>query len=309
MVSELKDKFKGTLFGVAIGDALGNPLEGMTPERIVQKYGEVIDYQELWEPKGTFTDDTELTLCTAKSLIKSKRLNLEDLANRFIRWLPDSNSFGITCQSAIVNLKQGKKPHESGINSPGNGGAMRVSPLGLVYSKESDTDKLYQLIKDSTKVTHDNPQAIAGALAVGFGLTYLIRLGENLNPMKMLDYICDITKREDIGFSNKLSLVRNTLNLTPKEAASLLGTSSNVLESVPFALYCFLKNINDFEDNLVSAINAGGDTDTNASITGAFSGCYHGAKYIPKRWILGLREAKQIKNITNQLFRLYQSRN
>jgi len=300
----LKNKFRATLLGLAIGDALGNPLEGMTPNRIADKYGEVIDYQELWNPKGTVTDDTELTLCTAESLISSRGFNLEDLAKRFIRWLPNANSFGITCQTAIVNLKEGKSPCESGIDSPGNGSAMRIAPIGLLYSRPKDFDKLVDITKESTYVTHANQKAFAGALAISASIAYL--LNYKLDPKKMLDYLIGLTSGIDDQFRDRLNIVKSSLDKRVQDVAKELGTSSYVLESVPFALYCFLRNPFNVEDNLVTAINAGGDTDTNASIAGALSGCYHGTKAIPKRWVTGLKDVTKIEKTADRLFKLYQ---
>lgn len=298
----LESYFEGTLVGGAIGDALGNPLEGMTKERILYKYGRVIDYQTLWEPAGTFTDDTELTLITAESLIDFKGLNLNDLARRFVNWIKIARSFGITTQSSIMNLVEGKSPNESGMDSASNGPAMRASPFGLLYFKNKI--KLYDSLRKASFMTHANEQAFAGALAVALGIQFIIK-----NPKSdistMFNYLTKELVKVDHELVDKLNFVRENLKRDVDFMIDNVGTSSYVIHSVPFAFYCFARKPNDFEDIVVTAANAGGDTDTNASIAGNLGGCYNGLDRIPKRLVNGLREFVKVKKIANKLYKLH----
>jgi ADP-ribosylglycohydrolase len=302
---EIEDRFRASLLCLAIGDALGNPVEGLSPDAIQKSFGCVVNYEERWEAPGTYTDDTELTLCTAESIIGVQAFSLDDIARRFCEWLPNARSFGMATQAAIVNLSEGISPLESGVDSAGNGAAMRVAPLGLLYSHPNDARLLLETTRQSTFMTHANPKALAGALAVANSLKYILNLEEDIDPEHFIAEIYSRTKPVDEEFAEAVRKVSKYAKGGVGAAVKEIRTSGYVVHSVPFALYCFLHSPKDFEQSITNAVNAGGDADTNASIAGALSGCYNGLSAIPERWLEGLKGKSHIDEAAKALFQLY----
>lgn len=302
---EIKDRFIATLLNGTIGDALGNPVEGLSPELIKSRHGRIEDYEENWDQRGVYTDDTELKLCVADSLVSVGAFSLEDIANRFVRWLPTANSFGLTFQNAIVNLYNGANTENSGVPSQSNGTASIIAPLGLFYSHPDDLELLLSTTRRLTMMTHSDEKAFAGALAVSYSIHYLLNLESRLEPTTLLEDLQSRILPIDKEFAERMDFVKRNLSENADFMAKNIGTSGHVIQSIPFAFYCFLHTPNDYKTSVLNAVNAGGDTDTNASITGNLSGCYNGTASIPREWIYELRNSDKIISTAKKLFGVY----
>lgn len=308
-LKEKEERFQAVLLGAVIGDALGNPVENMSAEFIAYKYGILKDYAANWDLPGTYTDDTELTLAIAESLLEIEAFSLDDIALRFKRWVAVSDSWGMASQSACINLVEGKSPKESGIKSAGNGPATRVSSLGLLYSYSEDKELLHTCTVSSTKITHTDERAIAGAIAVSCAVAYLLNNHKTFRVDTFLKAVLKEVRQYSKELATAIANVKHLLNKEDTTAIQKIGTGGYVLESVPFAFYCFLKSPIDFESSLIRAVNAGGDTDSNASITAVLSGAFNGMNAIPDRWISELRNHEKgrdhILDLGKKLFELY----
>ncbi|MFW9948412.1 MAG: ADP-ribosylglycohydrolase family protein, partial [Candidatus Odinarchaeota archaeon] len=173
------DKFSGTLFGVAIGDTLGHPFEGVLREDI---YSNFIDFKEFINSHkklfNTYTDDTQLTLHTAEALIQSSGFNLDNLIREYIKWLDDPPiGPGYGCLTSIHKLRYGIPWQEAASNSGGNGSAMRISPIGLFFS--NNLKALKSVALKSSIITHSHPAASAGAIVIARAIAYLIDKSSN----------------------------------------------------------------------------------------------------------------------------------
>ena len=162
----LESKFYGCLVGCGVGDALGQPFEG--------KFGiylqNISDITTAY--RGIYTDDTQLTLAIAESLINSNGFSPEDLGRRFIKWLDEPPiGPGYTCLTAAYHLKDGKSWKESGINSGANGAVMRISPIGLFF--RDDLVKLIEVAKKSSMITHTHVGAYSAAIVIARAIAYL----------------------------------------------------------------------------------------------------------------------------------------
>ena len=302
MLKSIEDSFYGCIIGGAIGDALGNPIEGYSSEDIRKKYGDLKDYVANWDLPGTYTDDTELTVLLISSLTEVGAFSVDDLSRRFVRWLPKANSFGLATQEACINLSRGRYPSESGIDSAGNGAAMRIAPLGLLYSHPNDLSLLKKTTVKSSKITHTDPKSIAGALAISGSIAYLVQNKDGFKKNDYTRFITRLVSKYSSDLEKKLIYISENLNrLNP----SYIGTSAYVLESVPFAIYCFLKSPNNFENSVLLALNSGGDTDTNTSMTASLSGCLNGYSKIPQKWIESLRGREELEKLIENLWNLY----
>lgn len=286
------DAFTGALMGVAVGDALGNPLEGMPADEIKRRYGHVNDYISAQDPKGTVTDDTELTMILAESLISQRGCDINDFGKRLAAWIEHAHRFGEATRDACLRLRQGISPAQSGSDSAGNGAAMRVAPIGLVYHRSDQRDKLLACVEATSHVTHIDPRAIAGAAAVAAGVAYCVTTGSvpggsDFTPDAFLDYAADAADEFSREFAIKISGLKRLLDNDTGDVAERIGNGGFALESVPFALYCFARDP-QFESAVIAAVNAGGDADTNAAIAGALCGAYAGLNGIPSSLAHGL---------------------
>jgi ADP-ribosylglycohydrolase len=178
---------------------------------------------------------------------------------------------------AIQNLQSGKHWSESGVaGSEGNGTAMRSAPFGVYF--RNDLKSLVHICKIDSAITHASPEAEAGSIAIAVAAYYAV----NNDTDDLLNKICEHLPNSKV--KNTIYSLDNLVtikHITPVIALKILGTKANVRETVPSALYCFLK-FDNYYDAVLAAIRAGGDTDTTAAIVGALFGARDCVKVIDK---------------------------
>ncbi len=318
MVS-LESRFHGCLMGCGVGDALGQPFEG--------KFGihirDIIDITKYYQ--GIYTDDTQLTLAIAESLIRKERFDPEDLAMRFVEWLDEPPiGPGFTCLSVANKLSKGSSWKNSGISSGANGAVMRISPVGLFY--RDNVTELIKVARESSKITHNHVGAYSSAIIVARAVAYLtnneeIHVDDFINSL--LDSIKDI-KIEDFKehiLSLKDYLTENPFNALMK--IGLLGVKPPFYDSRlegmgiihPYAcattlgaLYSFLYHQDSYLKAVTLAVKGGGDTDTVGAICGAVAGTWNGIESIPQELIKNLRKNNKISVVATKLYLLYQKK-
>jgi ADP-ribosyl-[dinitrogen reductase] hydrolase len=256
------------LLGGAIGDSLGMFAEKRTADDslLVNWDGKTFlpsEYHKL--NAGQWTDDTQLSIIVAESLIKNHGFNPTSISEDYLRWFDSGKArgYGKTTKLAIDNLRDGKKYYESGIvDSYGNGTAMRAAPFGVYY--KDDIKFLIESIKTDSAITHASNEAEAGALAVGLAVAYCLnKQSENLIA-NIIEYLPDSKVRESLlGIEE---LVNSDVSVD--KAYILLGTKADVRMTIPSVFFTFLK-FNSFKEGITKLIKAGGDTDTNAAILGS----------------------------------------
>ncbi|HHT9130985.1 MAG TPA: ADP-ribosylglycohydrolase family protein [Candidatus Tripitaka californicus] len=319
MNEPIKDRFLGCLLGLAIGDALGMPFEGWSPASIKRQWrrGGFETRPYLPSPPrglnpGQYTDDTLMALCHVHSLIEKGRVEPEDISQKFIEWYDSGNLRGIgaTTAHAIRRLKKGRSYragalspawHESGATgeyAAGNGGTMRIAPVGLFY--HNDLPALKEAVRKAVIITHNNPEAVAGALAVAYLVARSVR--EELHPdtavREVSDFIGPGKVRENLQRAGGLL----DSGATPEEALKTLGTSGYVVETVASAVFCFLYSPDDFYKTVVNAVEGGVDSDTTAAVAGAVSWSYNGTKGIPDDWLKGVEDSAGLQALAGRLY-------
>ncbi|MDW7775112.1 MAG: ADP-ribosylglycohydrolase family protein [Methanosarcinales archaeon] len=308
-----RNKFTGCLLGSAIGDALGMQTEGMKPDEIKMKFNVVFDYgkgspgsnNEKLKP-GQYTDDTEQTIILARSIIAAGKFDAEEFSKRLLEHyqiimrLPELNrGWGATSLTACRHLADGKGWKESGEDSPTCGSAIRASPIGLLYPGKPD--KTEETARTSSLPTHTNPESIAGAVAVAAAISLAVT---NTDPDVTIKTSSDLARKYSIKMADKIQAVEKVRHIPDIKAFSILGTSIMATDVVPCAMYCFARNPLDFPKTLITAINAGGDTDSIACIAGAISGAYLGVDAIPKKWLARLENRDEIESIALELWEI-----
>lgn len=307
-ISGRKSHFLGSLLGLAVGDALGMPVEGMRASQIRKTFGRVRDFMDApWRhlKAGQWTDDTKMMLCHARSIARRGCVDPEDTAREFVDWFRsgDWRGIGNSTYESIKRLLAGVHASESGARgefAAGNGVAMRIAPVALI-----DCDDLERLREDCQKVgiiTHNNREAVAGATAVAYAVARAAR--GDLDPARLIE--------ETIGYigdcevSRKLLMARAFLEkgMEVEEALARLGTGGYVVETVASAFFCFLRSPGDFEETVTRAVEGGLDADTTGAVAGAISGAYNGLEAIPERWRQKVEAADVILELAERIYLL-----
>jgi ADP-ribosylglycohydrolase len=301
-----EDRFAGCLVGLAIGDALGMPFEGMHAQAILDERSQVTEFLPGHGlASGQYTDDTKMMLCLAESMVENGRVNPDDIARRFVAWFEsgDLRGIGNTCLEAILNLKSGLPWEESGHRgewAAGNGTAMRIAPVGLLDWQ--DIERLREDCWSTSIITHHNPEAVAGATAVAYVIAHLVT--GDLNETRLLADAAEFVGASEMA-RNLLQAQRLlSCNTSTDVALETLGTGGYVVETVAGALYCFLRSPSDFLSSVSSAVLGGGDTDTTAAVAGAISGAYNGLRRLPAQLVAQVEDSKRLQDLGRAIFHM-----
>lgn len=272
-------KYQGCLVGSAVGDALGAPAEFLSPEQIQKEYGvirEMVGGGLMKWREGQFTDDTEQTLIIVDSLLENQKYIPEDIANRLLLWFKDEpKDVGGTTATSLSILAQGHSWRESGKLAvlfgagPTNGSLMRTAPIGLYLRRHPE--KIEQAAAEISAITHADEDCILAC-----------QLASHLVALLASGY----SKQRAISFLQKKYAPNSKAGIELRNALSGYVRPTrfgHVFDTLATALTSFLE-AKTFDEAVVKAVNAGWDTDTQASVAGAFAGAFWGIKRIPERW-------------------------
>lgn len=297
------EKFEGCILGLAIGDALGMPAEGMSRDKMRLNFGEIREF--LPSPygdlkAGQWTDDTEQTILLAESILETVYFDPANFAEKLKKWYTSGGRrIGPTTRVAIINLLRGATWQNSGVFSDTCGSAMRVAPIGLVYHFNLNLVERYAEI--SSIVTHAGTAAIAGAIAVAIAIACKVL---DFKDDELIEEVIKRLEKRDQLLSDKIKFAYEIRDKELDYAIEKLGNSIYVLDAVPMAFYCVFSSEN-FEDAIIKSANCGGDTDSISAITGAIKGA-EGVNKIPNRFINGLEDPEFLKDLADRLYELHE---
>ncbi|MCZ6854658.1 MAG: ADP-ribosylglycohydrolase family protein [Gammaproteobacteria bacterium] len=287
-----KFAFIGCLLGTAVGDALGLPYEGLSPQRGAKLFPDTTKHH-LFFGKGMVSDDTEHACFVAQALIRSRgdvNVFRKQLA-RSLRWwlLALPAGVGFATLRSIVKLWFGFSPQKSGVFSAGNGPSMRTPIIGVAYGH--DAEKLKNFVKASTEITHSNPKAYYAALAIALA-AYLSASQEAPSAEQYLATLKELLPDDDGQELHELverAAVSAANNESVAEFADKIGSNKGIsgysYHTVPCVLQVWFGNSTDFATGLQDVIKAGGDTDTAGAIYGGIIGAGVGKSGIPEVWL------------------------
>ena len=279
---DIIDRIRGALFGVAVGDALGGPVEFMSAEQIKKKHGRVTEMLGggwLGLEPGEITDDTQMTMAVALGIEENPADPVPAIGRRFIEWYDSGpKDIGMTCSKAIYTAKRdgaktakdwAKAGQKTDIvlhgRSAGNGALMRTVYTGLYYADEVPRTNMTGRIAE---ITHFNAESTTLCMRYADMIHAAIFGGHPISSVRTSDVD---SKASPTGY------VRDTW--------------LNVIDAI--------LQTETFEDAVVEAVNRGGDADTIGAITGGLAGAFYGYKAIPQRWIAALDET--LKNTMDRL--------
>jgi ADP-ribosylglycohydrolase len=282
-LTSLSDRVRGCIIGGAVGDAMGGPFEG---------HPGPVQFRE--PVRWSISDDSQLTLATCESIIEARKVSPDDIASRFLQWYKAGRISGVGASTlkALRDLDAGQHwalAGAKGERAAGNGAAMRIAPLAFFLDPEKPHDR--QLIRDVCRITHHNEEAYVGALAV---LTAVRSLAfDHKSPSDLLKAV--LSTLPDSRVRDRLIELESFDDASIADVATRFGSSGYVVESVPLSLYAarFINRF-QFDEILRMVIEAGGDTDTNASMTGQMLCTWIGSSEIPERLIHSLPNVERI---------------
>ena len=294
-----RDRFEGCLFGLALGDALGAPLEGGALERL------------LWRLLGTtragerrWTDDTQMSLDLAESLLARGALELDDLAQRFARSYRWSRGYGPGAAKLLRRIAAGADWREANRSvfpdgSFGNGGAMRAPVIGLWYGRR--LDELAQAARLSASVTHAHPLGMQGAALIATATAHALLGHDRGTILSAVDAICESSVlRARLEFASDWLASEETPTLP--ELRNRLGNGIAASESCISALYLALSHLEEPFVELLRVVGLlGGDVDTIGAMAGAIWGAANGVARLPRDELKRLEQRERIARVAAAL--------
>ena len=290
----LKERILGSLWGALIGDALGVPVE--FKDRATVQANPVKDMREYGthhQPRGTWSDDGAMILCTIDSLL-SHEFNLDDIGGRFVRWMQEGLwtahgevfDMGGTTSTALMHIANGTPAKMAGgkhEDSNGNGSLMRILPVVLRFEAEP-LESFADYISKASSITHGHARAQMACVFYGLMVRQL------MNGWKQQPAL-DSVRAEFADFYARSSELNRFRHLLEDDFPSLpepeVVSTGYVLHTLHASLWCLLTTQN-FRDCVLKAVNLGGDTDTTGCVAGGLAGVVCGLNNIPPEWVAAL---------------------
>lgn len=315
MITDAKNKLYGALYGHAIGDALGVPVEFKS--RNYLESHPVTDYTGYgcWnQPPGTFSDDSSMMFCTAQSLCGG--YNLENIGSNFVKWYKHGYwgaydevfDIGNTTRFSLDRLVKGESALYSGEfeeYSNGNGSLMRILPLVFYLYNEADIEKRYGIVKEVSAITHAHFRSVFSCFVfVTYGIA-LLRTGSLREAYAAMQQEVHKFIAKKSFNTSEVALFERVLKADVSQfSESSIQSSGYVLHSLESSLWCLLTTTN-YNDAVLKAVNLGGDTDTTGAITGGLAGLYYGLEDIPVKYRLALVKTKEIGSLCGELLTVF----
>ena len=297
------DRSLGALLGLAVGDALGAPVEGLPAAEIAERHG-TLDSMVGGGPHdlrpGQGTDDTEMTICLARALIGAGGFDPRLALEEYLAWFRgEPVGIGRTVSGVLALVAEGVPPaeatrrrhEESGGLTAGNGALMRTTPIGIAFA--GNDRGLRDATLEDAALTHYDPLAGKAALLHNQVLSWSLTRGpdaplEELRDSSWLDERIEDVVVPAVGGVRDVAEARAAAGGAVVTAALAVGIAAYFTAT-------------SFEEGLVWAVNLGGDADTNGAVAGALLGARFGAAGIPDRWLDTLERRADLEALHEHL--------
>ena len=289
-------KVKDGICGFVVGDALGVPVEFKSRTELeADPVVNMREYGTYNQPKGTWSDDSSMTLATMYSIVNKEGIDYTDIMDEFCNWAfegehtPHGERFDIgnTTRRGLERYQCGEEPLKCGGTSThdnGNGSLMRILPLAFI--PEID----YETVENISALTHGHARSkIACVLYVEIAKSMLnnkLTIDEHLNNAceKIKSYYEDNEELEEFN------------RIFNDDFSEGIRSGGYVIDTIETVIYC-LKNTDNYKDAVLKAVNLGNDTDTNAAICGGLAGIFYGFDEIPIDWVNSIPKFDEILSL------------
>jgi ADP-ribosylglycohydrolase len=286
-IPHLRDRFRGALLGLAVGDALGTTVEFEAPQSFPPVLDMVGGGPFRLRP-GEWTDDTSMALCLAESLIERGKSDSVDQMQRYLRWYHDGHlsstgrcfDIGTTTRGALRAFEQTGDPFSGPLDphTAGNGSLMRLAPVPLFFFL--DPEEACARAADSSRTTHGARTSVDACRYFAALLMEALR-GASKDHLLSPTLIAGARYWSERPLDPAIQAIADG-SFARKEPPHIRG-SGYVVESLEAALWAFHRSDN-FRDGCLLAVNLGNDADTTAAIYGQLAGAFYGEEAIPSEW-------------------------
>lgn len=294
------------LLGLAVGDALGVPVEFMDRESIGENpVKEMRAYGTHNQPAGTFSDDSSLAFCLASAL--TEPFTLQAMANKFVAWFNNGYwsahgtvfDVGIATSQAIRRIEKGVRPDLAGgfdVSDNGNGSLMRILPLVLLI-KDKPLAERYRITKDVSSVTHGHIRSVIACFYFLEFARLLLQKVDKFDAYQELQTMMPDFLNSQLINATEISLYDRLLQGRIYELGEEeIFSSGYVLHTLEASIWCILTTDN-YADATLKAVNLGSDTDTTGAVTGGLAGLLYGYQSIPPKWLQVLAKKGDIEQL------------
>ena len=282
---------RDALIGLAVGDALGVPVEFESREDL--KKNPVVDMRGFGShpvPAGSWSDDTSMTIATMDSIINCHGIDYKDIMDRFLLWVnkgeytPTGTMFDIghTCRKALMDYAmydvEPTKAGQDGNRSNGNGSLMRILPIPFFcHKRKLGKSEIIKICNDVSSLTHRHEISKLGCYIYTL---FVMGLLDGMNIQEAYDYISSADY--DSYSKDSLSAYRRILeqDITTLKEEEIQSTGY-VVHTLEAALWCLFNAGSSFDEIVLAAVNLGEDTDTTGAVVGSLAGLVYEC---PQRW-------------------------
>jgi ADP-ribosylglycohydrolase len=239
------DRARGCLLGLAIGDALGAPLEGLSAQQIRAHYGVVADYVDgtrawkkkpyRWRMPGLYSDDTQQALALCDVLLERRRIDPERLAELYLGLATPKGAYvgahrGVSrsFRHVLGELERGVSPFLSGHLSAGIGAAMRIAPVGIYYRGDDEADDLFDAVMAASLISHRDIRSLAGAMAIARAVRRLA-VGDRRDPSFLFRLAGDVARDEE-RIASQFGHIATSLRDHPRSLSRSIAHAESVLD-------------------------------------------------------------------------------
>jgi len=301
------ERYRGSLLGLAVGDALGTTLEFQAPGTF-EPISDMAGGGPFRLKPGQWTDDTSMALCLGESLVEKKGFDPVDQLERYVKWWKEGYmsstgscfDIGRTVSQALIKFMLERKVYCGPTNkrSAGNGSIMRLAPIPLLYANRPE--EAIKKSEESSRTTHGTTTCLDACRYFG-GL--IVGAVNGVEKEELLsDHYCPLPDYwEDYPLCQEIDEIAAG-SFKKKEPPEIVG-SGYVVKSLEAALWAFYHG-ESFRDGALLAVNLGDDADTTGAVYGQLAGAYYGEGGIPDDWIEKLALRDLIESLTNRLFSL-----
>ena len=292
------DRYRGSLLGLACGDAVGTTVEFM-PRGTFTPLTDMVGGGPFNLKPGQWTDDTSMALCLAESLVRKGGFDAADQMGRYLNWWKwgylsstgDCFDIGMTVRSALAAFEGHGDPFAGSTDpfSAGNGSMMRLAPIVLFYFP--DLQRVDDFSRQSSRTTHGAQEAIECCVVLARAISNAL----NGVPKEQLATVSSA----GLSAPKVVAIAQGEYRNKTREQVTGSGYAVASLEA---ALWCVL-NTDNFADAVLAAANLGDDADTTAAIVGQLAGAHYGVQGIPAGWLERLWMREDIQEMADALFK------
>jgi ADP-ribosyl-[dinitrogen reductase] hydrolase len=306
----LRDRYRGTLLGVAVGNALGLGHEGSSRASLRRHFPEGVSEVDPRERNSQWDDDLAQTVVLGEALLAADELDPDDVGARLLRWARENGrGMGVLIGEVVAGLAEGRSAMDAaraawergGWSTAGNGAIMRCAPVALRWRRRGA--RLVSTARTSALVTHYDPRCEWSTVAFDVALCFALA-GKSLDLGELAGALQKVEEGEqpDEALDQVVEAVRSVpaADLDDLDLDDPMDMGYT-LKAMQVGLWC-LEQDRPLDVLLPRIVGAGGDTDTNGAVAGAALGARAGLGAIPGRWISGVRDSGLIEGLADDLF-------